>query len=186
MTIRTPLPNALHAAARARAIAGIARRRRMRNHPAEEALTTVAELLDNVALAFETDLPQVLNGVVITNTIPVDASLLLATAEDVVAQNKATGLPASLGQYVTSAVLGTLELPRPLHPVSAQLASQETSLRGALQLLHERHLTGAGERPEAAALYLEAAFKLHLNWARLAAAVTVDNARPCNRPTVAQ
>ncbi|AJF70477.1 hypothetical protein [Streptomyces vietnamensis] len=186
MIIRTPLPNALHAAARARAIAGIARRRSVLNHPAEEALTTVAELLDDVALTFETDLPPVLDGVVITNTIPFDASLLLAIAEDVIAQNTATGLPACLGQYVTSAVFGTLELPRLLHPVSAQLASQETSLRAALQLLHERHLTGAGERPETAGLYLEAAFKLHLSWGRLAAAVAVDNARPCNRPTVAQ
>ncbi|THA53253.1 hypothetical protein [Streptomyces sp. A1136] len=186
MIIRTPLPNALHAAARARAIAGIARRRSVLNHPAEEALTTVAELLDDVALVFETNLPPILDGVVITNTIPFDASLLLFIAEDVIAQNKATGLPVSLSQYVTSAVFGTLELPRLLHPVSAQLAAQESSLRAALQLLHERHLRGAGERPEAAALYLEAAFKLHLNWGRLAAAVAVDNARPCNRPTVAR
>ncbi|MEW1700635.1 MULTISPECIES: hypothetical protein [unclassified Streptomyces] len=186
MIIRTPLPNALHAAARARAIAGVARRRSVLNHPAQEALTTVADLLDDVALAFETNLPPVLDGVVITNTIPFDASLLLSIAEDVIVQNGSTGLPDCLGRYVTSAVFGTLELPRLLHPVSAQLASQETRLRVALQQLHERHLTGAGERPEAAALYLEAAFKLHLNWARLAAAVAVDNARPCNRPTVAQ
>ncbi|MFD3543139.1 hypothetical protein ACFWUQ_27090 [Streptomyces sp. NPDC058662] len=185
MIISTPLPNALHAAARARAIAGIARRRSV-FHPAEEALTTVAELLDDVALAFETDLPPILDGVVITNTIPFDASLLLSIAEDVIAHNKATGLPDCLGQYVTSAVFGTLELPRLLHPVSAQLASREIHLRVALQLLHERRLTGAGERPEATAFYLEAAFKLHVNWARLAAAVAVDNARPCNRPTVAQ
>ncbi|MGW2306154.1 hypothetical protein [Streptomyces sp. NPDC001809] len=186
MIIRTPLPNALHAAARARAISGIARRRSVLNHPAREALTTVAELLDDVALAFETDLPAVLDGVVSTNTIPSDASLFLSFAEDIIVQNRSTGLPDCLGQYVTSAVCGTLELPRLLHPVSAQLASQETSLRGALQLLHERHLTGAGERPEAAALYLEAAFKLHLKWWRLAAAVAVDNARPYNRSTVAQ
>ncbi|MFJ4879903.1 hypothetical protein ACIP93_32515 [Streptomyces sp. NPDC088745] len=185
MIISAPLPNALHAAARARAIAGIARRRSVLNHPAQETLTTVAELLDDAALRFETTLPPVLNGVVITDTIPLRASLLLDSAEDVIAQNKATGLPESLSQYVTSAVFGTLKLPRSLHPVSPQLATQENRLRAALQMLHERHLTGAGEPPEAAALYLEAAFKIHLNWSRLAAAIAVDNARPCNRPTVA-
>ncbi|OEJ21045.1 hypothetical protein [Streptomyces subrutilus] len=182
MTTSTPLPNALHAASRARAIAEIARRRALLQHPAGDALTTIAELLDDVAQEFEAFTPDELDGMTLISSVPFDASFLLSIAEDVVAKNPATGFPAHFGQYVISAVFGTLELPAPLHPVSAQLAAQEANLRAGLQLLHERHLTGAGEQ-QGAALYLEAAFKLHMKWTRLAAEVAVDNARSCNRPT---
>lgn len=177
MSTTTPLPNALRAASRARIIAEIARRRALLNHPAEDALTTIADLLDNVAGHFETDTPQVWDGITITNTIPFDASLLLSYAEDIAKKNPATGFPTRFGQYVTSAMFGTLELPEPLHPASAQLAAQEARLRAGLRLLHEHHLTGA-EDPQGAATYLESAFLLHSKFTQLAASVAVDNARP--------
>ncbi|MGW3628031.1 hypothetical protein [Streptomyces sp. NPDC000880] len=183
MTTATPATTLQLAAFRARTFAEIARRRAAAN-PARDALLMLADLLDVAALSFETEPPQIMDGITVTNTIPADAWLALADAETVAEENPGTGFPAHFGRYVTAPVFGrTPDVPGPLNPVSPALATQEINLATALGLVHG-HLETTGDREVTAAM-LEAALILHGKFARLAASVVIDNARQCNQPTAA-
>ncbi|MFE7212500.1 hypothetical protein ACFU93_21400 [Streptomyces sp. NPDC057611] len=161
MTFFEPTEQARAAAARATALAGIARRRTLFASAWNgRALHVLADLLDTVALSFYEEAPAV-------DGIPTDADLALATAEVVAVQTPGTGFPAQLGQYVTHAVTRRPLVVRNLFGLEdGDLTADDTRLVTALETLHG-HLAAAATEEVAQAL-LEAVFAVHDKRADLA------------------
>lgn len=174
------------AARRARTIAAIARTRAagpapIPNAAGRTALTEIAALLDTAALALETQEPDTWDGIVITNTIDWDAMYALHNADDIAADNPATGFPPRFSQYVTAPVFGTgPELPASLLPGGPVLIAQEGDLFARLLAVHAE--LKAAPVDEDVTTRLEAAFRLLWKHAQLADSIAVDVARTGNRP----
>ncbi|MGW6416304.1 hypothetical protein [Streptomyces sp. NPDC055055] len=168
------------AATRARALAYVLLSRTPL-HPAADVLMQMVEHLDTAALAFETDDAPVMDGVTATNTTPIDAGMALMQCMALAVDNPAAGIPDQVFYYVTAPVSRRrVDLPQ-LNPVSTQLARQEGRLRTAIALAaHDLDATSTADETTRIA-YLATLLDLHRNFARLAASVEVDNARPCNR-----
>ncbi|ORT54614.1 hypothetical protein [Streptomyces sp. CB03238] len=158
MTVFEPTEQARAAAARATALAGIARRRTLFASAWNgRALHVLADLLDTVALSFYEEAPAV-------DGIPTDADLALSAAEVVAIQTPGTGFPARLAQYVTHAVTR-----RPLVLPDAdggECTADDARLVTALETLHG-HLAEAATEDVAQAL-LEAVLAVHDKRADLA------------------
>ncbi|MEW1930489.1 hypothetical protein [Streptomyces sp. NPDC088360] len=150
MTVFEPTEQARAAAARAAALAGIARRRTLFASAWNgRALHVLADLLDTVALSFYEEAPA-------ADGIPTDADLALSAAEVVAVQTPGTGFPAQLAQYVTHAVTRSpLVLPGP----DGDRTAEDAQLVNALETLHG-HLAAAATEDVAQAL-LEAVLALH-------------------------
>lgn len=157
MTDFEPTEQARAAAARATALAGIARRRTLFASAWNgRALHVLADLLDTAALSFYEDAPA-------ADGIPTDADLALAAAEAVAAETPGTGFPLGLAQYVTHAVTRRpLVVPDP----DGGRTADDARLVAALETLHG-HLAAAATEDIAQAL-LEAVFALHDKRADLA------------------
>ncbi|MFZ3476072.1 hypothetical protein ACODT4_44585 [Streptomyces sp. 2.9] len=162
MTDFEPTAQACAAAARAYALAEIARRRTLFTSAWNgRALHVLADLLDIVALSFCEEEPTDADG------IPADARLALADAETTADENPGTGFPQQFGQYVTHALD-----PRPLTrkatlgTTGCALGDGDTQLAAALDTLHS-HLAAAASEEVAQAL-IEAVFVLHEKRAALA------------------
>ncbi|MEU2909134.1 hypothetical protein ACFYM3_16320 [Streptomyces massasporeus] len=181
-------PNALAAAHRARTIATIARTRAaipapVPNADGRTALTDIATLLDDAATVLETDEPGTWDGIVITNALPFDASVVLHAADGIAAANPAIGFPPRFTQYVTAPVLGNeVELPLSLLPGGPVLIAREGDLFARLLAIHG-HLRLIPPARDTTAL-LEGAFTLHWKHAHLAASEATMTDRPANRPAV--
>ncbi|MFF4173647.1 hypothetical protein [Streptomyces sp. NPDC001744] len=158
MTTFEPTEQARAAAARATALAGIARRRTLFSSAWNgRALHVLADLLDTAALSFYEDTPA-------ADGIPTDAVLILAAAEVVAFETPGTGFPVGLAQYVTHAVTRhPLVIP---DPDGGDRTADDTRLAAALEALHG-HLAAAATEEVALAL-LEAVFALHDKRADLA------------------
>ncbi|MFE3139693.1 hypothetical protein [Streptomyces scopuliridis] len=108
------------------------------------------------------------------------AAEALSDARELVQFHPDTRFPANFTDYINAPVTGVaLPIPAPLHPVSAVLARQEADLRHRLTLVHEQ-LSQATSEPDTDA-WLPSALALQRDLMRLAGAVAVDNARPCNQ-----
>ncbi|MFZ3557139.1 hypothetical protein [Streptomyces sp. BH055] len=104
-----------------------------------------------------------------------DARELIVTHQDV-------RLPDTILQYVSAPLTG---LPLPvlprLLPVNAQHAADEGRLRAEIDRLHA-DTAAADNTPDT---WLRAVLTTLTKWERIAAAVDVDNKRPCHREQVA-
>ncbi|WP_331718693.1 hypothetical protein [Streptomyces sp. NBC_00212] len=157
MTVFEPTEQSRTAAARATALASLARRRTLFASAWNgRALHVLADLLDTAALSFYEEAPA-------ADGIPTDADLALAAAEVVAIQTPGTGFPAQLAQYVTHAVTGR---PLVVGREGDDLTADDARLVAALEALHG-HLTAAATE-EAAQALLEAVFALHDKRADLA------------------
>ncbi|GHA94419.1 hypothetical protein [Streptomyces chryseus] len=171
---------AVDAAARARALAYVILSRAAL-HPAQDALTEMVEHLDTAALAFEAEDAPVIDGVTVTNTTPIDAGMALVQCMALAVDNPAAGIPDEVFYYVTAPISRRpVDLPQ-LNPVSTQHARQEGRLRTQIALAaHDLDASSPADETTRIA-HLAVLLDLHRNFARVAAAVAVDNARPCNR-----
>ncbi|MFD4412417.1 hypothetical protein [Streptomyces sp. NPDC058475] len=150
MTVFEPTEQARAAAARAAALAGIARRRILFASAWNgRALHVLADLLDTVALSFYEETPA-------ADGIPTDADLALSAAEVVAIETPGTGFPARLAQYVTHAVT---RRPFVLPDPEGERTAEDDQLMNALETLHG-HLAAATTEDVAQAL-LEAVLALH-------------------------
>ncbi|MEU6965085.1 hypothetical protein [Streptomyces chrestomyceticus] len=150
MTFFEPTEQARAAAARATALAGIARRRTLFASAWNgRALHVLADLLDTVALSFYEEAPA-------ADGIPTGADLALSAAEAVAVQTPGTGFPARLAQYVTHAVT---RRPFVLPDADGECTDEDAQLMNALETLHG-HLAAAATEGVAQAL-LEAVLALH-------------------------
>ncbi|MDN3056876.1 hypothetical protein PH213_20440 [Streptomyces sp. SRF1] len=167
------------AADRARTLADIVRDRAPLN-PARNALLAIAAHLGASAEAFETDEPFVIEGVTVTNTIPADAAVSLHQAQTIAEDNPRIAYLRHVIDYVTAPITRRLPEHPPLNPVSNQLARQESGLRTRIALA--AHDLDRTTDPTTRHAVLANLADLHRSFNRLADAVAVDNARPCNRP----
>ncbi|MER6632240.1 hypothetical protein ABT301_29170 [Streptomyces sp. NPDC000987] len=143
------------------------------HHPQRFMVETLAGAIEDAAIAIR--------------QTPVDEpDQLPQAATDVL--REATGLltehdfmiPAVIIGYATAPVTGVLPQMEPLQAVSVQLARQDADLRARRTALVEHgHLNARDEEVLDAAL--TGLIVLHRKHERLAAAVAVDNDRPCNR-----
>lgn len=102
---------ATHAAARARDLAA-ALRSLATARPAADTLTEMAGHLDDAARSLATDNAPVLDGIVITNTIPFDAAAPLMHCMALAADNPTAGIEEEVFYYVTAPIAGrTVEPP---------------------------------------------------------------------------
>ncbi|MBT2490615.1 hypothetical protein J7E96_19270 [Streptomyces sp. ISL-96] len=167
------------AATRARALAYVVLSRAAL-HPAQDVLMQMVELLDTAALAFETEDAPVMDGITITNTTPFDAAMALLECQALAEDNPAAGIADAVFYYVTAPISRRpVELPE-LKPLSPQLARQEISLLTRIALVaHDLDASSPADETTRIA-HLAVLVDLHRQFARLAAAVKVDNNRPCN------
>ncbi|MGW2496192.1 hypothetical protein ACWCV2_17040 [Streptomyces pseudogriseolus] len=181
-------PNARAAAFRARTIATVARERAANPAPVlttegRDALHQIAALLDAAALVLETEEPDVIDGITITNVLPFDAWEPLHKATNLAADNPAIGFPPNFTQYVTAPVFrDPVDLPPSLLPGGPVLIAKEGDLFARLHAVHAHLHHTLLTRDGVTVGYLKAAFALHWKHARLAASVAADAARPCNQP----
>ncbi|WP_327415428.1 hypothetical protein [Streptomyces sp. NBC_01233] len=168
------------AASRARALAYVILSRAAL-HPAQDVLMQMVEHLDTAAVAFETDQAPVMDGVTVTNTTPIEAGMALMQCMALAVDNPRAGIADQVFYYVTAPISRrAVELPQ-LNPVSTQLARQEGRLRTAIALAaHDLDASSPADETTRIA-YLAVLVDHHRNFGRVAAAVEVDNARPCNR-----
>ncbi|MFK0294294.1 hypothetical protein ACIQU6_28005 [Streptomyces sp. NPDC090442] len=161
MSTPVVLPNAVAAAHRAYVLANIARDRAT-NHPEQATLLTIADCLDTAALAFQTEPPNRINGVTITNTIPADAWLALHDAAETARNHPCAGYPADLADYVTQPVfrdeLRQFE-PEDLEGDPTPAKQREVALRAALNSVHSL-ITPVSDRALVASLF-RVALTLH-------------------------
>ncbi|MFH8577154.1 hypothetical protein [Streptomyces zaomyceticus] len=171
---------AADAATRARALAYVVLSRTPLN-PAQDVLMQMVELLDTAALAFETEDAPVMDGITATNTTPIEAGMALMQCMALAVDNPTAGIADHVFYYVTAPIgRRRVELPQ-LNPVSTQLARQEGRLRTQIALAaHDLDASSPADETTRIA-HLAVLVDLHRSFARVAAAVDVDNARPCNR-----
>ncbi|WP_284576757.1 hypothetical protein [Streptomyces sp. 2P-4] len=176
--MRTIPATALAAAANARALADIVRSRSA-IHPAAETLLAIAALLITAAESLETTEAPVMDGITVTNTTPAEAAFALMEAQALALDNPQAGISDHVMYYVTAPITRRApELPA-LNPASTQMARQEIRLLTGIALAADALKTSTDDTGRHGAL--ENLVALHRNFDRLAAAVAVDNARPCNR-----
>ncbi|NEW75459.1 hypothetical protein [Streptomyces rhizosphaericus] len=154
------------AALRARITANVARDRFA--PPATlGALRFIASHLDRAAEAFERKALK-------------DAAQILSDAREMAQLHPDTRFPANFTDYIEAPLTGVaLPTLAPFNPVTPALAQQETDLRHRLTLVHEK-LTRATSEPAIDA-WLPIALTLQRDLMKLARAIRVDNARPCNQ-----
>ncbi|GGW99943.1 hypothetical protein [Streptomyces chryseus] len=175
----TTTPAARDAATRARALAYVLLSRAAL-HTAQDVLMQMVEHLDTAAHAFETEEPPVMDGVTVTNTTPIDAGMAIVQCMALAVDNPAARIPDEVFYYVTAPISRrAVELPQ-LNPMSTQLARQEGRLRTQIALAaHDLDASSPADETTRIA-HLAVLVDLHRTFARVAAAVAVDNARPCN------
>lgn len=179
-------PTALAAAHRARTLATIARTRAawpvMENNATGRAAAQIAELLDTAAHSLETEEPQQLDGITITNALDFDASMALHTAEDLAAEHPTIGFPPRFAPYVTAPMFREdIEVPASGLPSGSPFTAQEDDLFVRLTVMHG--VLDGLTAPEAVAAILTVVFELHRRHSVIVASAAVDAARPGNRST---
>jgi hypothetical protein len=142
-------------------------------HPQRYMIETVAGAIEDAAMAVE--------------SIPVDepgqlpqvALNMLQEATDLLTEHDFM-VPAVIIRYAIAPVTGAVPAMDELGAVSVQLARQDADLRARRTALIEHgHLNSRDDEVLMAAL--TGLIVLHRKHERLAAAVAVDNDRPCNR-----
>ncbi|MEU1592722.1 hypothetical protein ABZ468_07645 [Streptomyces sp. NPDC005708] len=162
------------AATRAGVIARVARDR-FAGPATMAALDTIARHLDAAAAHLQAVPPGAYD------TLPAQVCAELDAAETLAAQHPGARLPEGFTHYVLEVLdeSRTVPFPAPLNPSNARDALQETDLRNRLWQLHDDQELML----EAPNTWLETVLTVWRDWERLAAAVRVDNGRPCNQPT---
>ncbi|MFE0058749.1 hypothetical protein [Streptomyces sp. NPDC059003] len=136
------------------------------------ALRYIASHLDRAAEAFEREAPR-------------GAAQALSDAREIAQLQPDTRFPANFTDYIEAPLTGVaLPMLAPLNPVSLPLAEQEAHLRDRLAQIHEQ-LSQATSEPATDA-WLPSALSLQRDLMKLAGAVRVDNARPCNQRSAAE
>ncbi|MER6559759.1 hypothetical protein ABT300_18895 [Streptomyces sp. NPDC001027] len=142
-------------------------------HPQRYMIETLAGAIEDAAIALQTypvDEP---------GQLPQGATDALREATDLLTQNDFM-IPAAIIGYATAPVTGDMPKMAPLNAVSVRLAREDADLRARrFALVEHGHLNSRDEEVLNAAL--TALIVLHRKHERLAAAVAVDNDRPCNR-----
>lgn len=142
-------------------------------HPQRYMIETLAGAIEDAAIAiqsFPVDEP---------GELPQGAIDALREATDLLTQNDFM-IPAAIVGYAIAPVTGVMPQMEPLKAVSLQLARQDADLRARrVALIEHGHLNSRDEEVLTAAL--TGLVALHRQHERLAAAVAVDNDRPCNR-----
>ncbi|MFI1703003.1 hypothetical protein [Streptomyces griseoruber] len=111
--------------------------------------------------------------------LPLAAMFPLREATDLLTQHDFM-IPAVIIRYATAPLTGDLPQMEPLGAVSGQLARQDADLRARrVALVEHGHLNSRDD--EVLIAVLTGLLVLHRKHERLAAAVAVDNDRPCNR-----
>ncbi|MEU1180597.1 hypothetical protein ABZ464_23645 [Streptomyces sp. NPDC005820] len=143
------------------------------HHPQRYMIETLAGAIEDAAIAIQTfpvDEP---------GQLPQGATDALREATDLLTQNDFM-IPAAIIGYATAPVTGEMPQMEPLQAVSIRLARQDVDLRARrFALVEHGHLNSRDEEVLNAAL--TGLVALHRQHERLAAAVAVDNDRPCNR-----
>ena len=158
------------AAARARIAARVARDR-FAAPETMRALQFIAAHFDAATTAYES-----YDG---TTSAPfTEAEHALADARELITLHREGRFPVSVIDYITAPLAAApLPTPRALNPVSEQLAAQEKTLRAELDQLHADTAAANSDAED----WFGAVLAILAKWMRLAGAVDVDNARPCNR-----
>ncbi|MER6109298.1 hypothetical protein [Streptomyces hirsutus] len=175
-------PNLVRAV-RTRAIAGVARTRATERPDVAAQLLAVANFLDTAAAAFETEEPDVIDGVTITNTLPFDASMPLMEAAWLVEETPGTGLPDDFTAYVVDA-FKRRAMPA---PPMAQFAAAGPDVRAHAVNVLARLTTAhndlhAARTPEDVTTCLQAALTLHDTYQRIMATLVGEPAAPVGEP----
>ncbi|CAM5479810.1 MULTISPECIES: hypothetical protein [Streptomyces] len=161
----------LASARRLMALAAVVRGRAY--HPQRYMIETLAGAIEDAAIALQT------SPVDEPGQIPQPAADAVREATDLLAQHDFM-IPAAVLGYATAPITGVLPTMEPLNAVSVQLARQDIDLRARrLAIIEHGHLNSRDDEVLNAAL--TGLIALHRKHERLAAAVTVDNERPCNR-----
>ncbi|MFF5668842.1 hypothetical protein ACFY8S_01680 [Streptomyces hygroscopicus] len=142
-------------------------------HPQRFMIETLAGAIEDAAIAIQSapvDEP---------GQLPQPAVDALREASDLLTQHDFM-IPAAIIGYATAPVTGQLPEMEPLQAVSIQLARQDADLRARrFAIVEHGHLKARDEDVLNAALI--GLIVLHRKHERLAAAVALDNERPCNR-----
>ncbi|MGW4731794.1 hypothetical protein ACWEQC_21970 [Streptomyces shenzhenensis] len=142
-------------------------------HPQRYMIETLAGAIEDAAIGIQTfpvDEP---------GQLPQGATDALREATDLLTQNDFM-IPAAIIGYATAPVTGVMPKMEPLQAVSIQLARQDADLRARrIAIVEHGHLNSRDEEVLNAAL--TGLIALHRKHERLAAAVAVDNDRPCNQ-----
>ncbi|WP_086859795.1 hypothetical protein [Streptomyces milbemycinicus] len=142
-------------------------------HPQRYMIETLAGAIEDAAIAIQTfpvDEP---------GQLPQGATDALREAADLLTQHDFM-IPAAILGYATAPVTGQLPKMEPLKAVSVQLARQDADLRARrFAIVEHGHLNSRDDEVLTAAL--TGLIALHRKHERLAAAIAVDNDRPCNR-----
>ncbi|WP_371099009.1 hypothetical protein [Streptomyces sanglieri] len=142
-------------------------------HPQRPMTETLAGVIEDAAMAVQTvvvDEPE---------QLPQVALNMLQEAVDLLTDHDFR-IPAAIIGYAVAPVTNTLPQMDQLGAVSVQLARQDADLRARRATVIEHgHLTSRDDEVLTAAL--TGLIVLHRKHERLAAAIRVDNARPCNR-----
>ncbi|WP_019061739.1 hypothetical protein [Streptomyces prunicolor] len=143
------------------------------HHPQRYMIETLAGAIEDAAIAIQSypvDEP---------GQLPQPAVDALREAAELLTQNDFM-TPAVIVGYATAPVTGETPTMQPLNAVSMQLAREDADLRARrIALIEHGHLNSRDDEVLNAAL--TGLIALHRKHERLAAAVAVDNNRPCNR-----
>ncbi|MFJ3545441.1 hypothetical protein ACIPQH_25135 [Streptomyces rubiginosohelvolus] len=167
------------AAVRARALADVIRSRAT-IYPAADVLSAMAVFLETAAESYERTPAPVMDGITVTNTTPFEAGAALMKFQALALDHPSAGISDHVAYLVSAPISRRVpELPA-LNPVSTQMARQETGIRTRIALLTAE--LDAATDDEGRRTLLDLLVTLYSKFDRLAAAaVAVDNARPCNR-----
>lgn len=142
-------------------------------HPKRYMIETLAGAIEDAAIAIQSD------PVDESGQLPQPTLDALREATDLLTQHDFM-IPAAIVGYATAPVTGVMPQMEPLRAVCLQLARQDADLRARrIALIEHGHLNSRDEEVLHAAL--TGLIGLHRKHERLAAAVAVDNDRPCNR-----
>ncbi|PWI05495.1 hypothetical protein DIZ27_38855 [Streptomyces sp. NWU339] len=142
-------------------------------HPQRYMIETLAGAIEDAAIAIQS------SPVDEPGQLPLAAIGNLREATDLLTQHDFM-IPAAILGYATAPIAGVMPKMEPLQAVSVQLARQDADLRARrIAIVEHGHLNARHEDVLNAAL--TGLIVLHRKHDRLAAAVAVDNDRPCNR-----
>ncbi|MFD3309395.1 hypothetical protein [Streptomyces sp. NPDC058656] len=162
------------AAARARAIADVARDSFGPTPETVRTLGDIARHLTAAADAFDAYEPLTIPGRA-GRDMPTDAAGELWVVEELAFGTPATRIPADVTEYVTAPITGrSLPFPDPLNPITTRYATEEAEIRAVLEQLHDDTARADKDIDGWMRDVLEV-WKKHM---RLAPMVYVDNTRP--------
>ncbi|MFE2424990.1 hypothetical protein [Streptomyces hokutonensis] len=142
-------------------------------HPQRYMIETLAGAIEDAAIAIQS------SPVDEPGQFPQPAADALREATELLTGHDFM-IPAAILGYVTAPVSGRLPEMQPLNAVSMQLAREDADLRARrFAIVEHNHLNARDDEVLNAAL--AGLIALHRKHERLAAAVAVDNDRPCNR-----